>query len=79
MEIVNLSMRSRAPSPLSLDVGGAPVGVSLGVGGALSTRDYNDLSNKPSIEGHVLVGDSLLPEIGVRDITPQDIDRIIFG
>ncbi len=43
------------------------------------TNDYEKLVNKPSIEGHELVGDSTLPQIGVLDITPQQIDQIIFG
>lgn len=41
--------------------------------------DYEKAINKPSIEGHTLVGDSTLPQIGVRDVTPQQIDNIIFG
>ena len=45
----------------------------------VGTRDYNALTNKPSIEGHVLIGDSTLPQIGVNDITPQSIDIIIYG
>ena len=43
------------------------------------TNDYENLVHKPSIEGHVLVGDSTLPQIGVGDITPQEIDSIVFG
>lgn len=45
----------------------------------IGTRDYNALTNKPSIEGHTLIGDSTLPQIGVNDITPQSIDNIIYG
>ena len=41
--------------------------------------NYNDLENKPSIERHVLVGDSTLEEIGVRNITLQSIDQLIYG
>ena len=43
------------------------------------TGDYRRLENKPSIEGHTLIGDSTLPEIGVNLITEQDIDQIIYG
>lgn len=64
----------------TLDFGGGLDG-NLDIGGVtvVCNDDYEALKNKPSIEGHVLVGDSLLHEIGVGDITPQDIDRIIFG
>ena len=36
-----------------------------------SQKDYNyeDLINKPSIQGHELSGDSTLPEIGVEEIS----------
>ena len=43
------------------------------------TNDYERLIHKPSIEGHTLVGNSTLPQIGVHDITEQDIDQIIYG
>ena len=43
------------------------------------TNDYNKLINHPSIEGHTLIGDSTLPQIGVNDITEQAIDQIIYG
>lgn len=43
------------------------------------TFDYEELHNKPSIEGTVLVGDRTLPEIGVHTLTEQEIDTIIYG
>lgn len=42
---------------------GIPTLISDGAG----TTDYNRLRNKPSIEGHELVGDSSLEDIGVTD------------
>lgn len=44
---------------------------------ASGTNDYNDLINKPSIEGVELVGDKTLEELGVEALTPQEIDAII--
>lgn len=41
--------------------------------------DYNQLSNKPSIENTVLSGNKTLAQIGIGDITPQEIDDILFG
>ena len=44
---------------------------------ANGTNDYNDLANKPSIEGVELIGDKTLEELGVEALTPQEIDAII--
>ena len=41
------------------------------------TNDYNDLINKPSIEGVELVGDKTLEELGVEALTNAEIDAII--
>ena len=41
--------------------------------------DYTSLENKPSIEGTTLVGDKLLPEINVHDVTEQFIDALVYG
>lgn len=45
--------------------------------------DYVVLSNKPKINGVVLVGDRSSSEIHVQDemdeITEQDIDKILYG
>ena len=48
--------------------------IELSVNG---TNDYNDLINKPSIEGVELIGDKTLEELGVEALTPQEIDAII--
>ena len=42
-------------------------------------NDYNALQNRPSIERHLLEGDSTLEQIGVDLITAQAIDQIIYG
>lgn len=41
--------------------------------------DYPPLRNKPMIEGNVLIGDKTYGELGLNEITPQEIDEIIFG
>ena len=80
MRRLRMSIRS-TPDPIGLAVSTAgPVAAHLCVGRhIIGATDYEELTHKPSIEGHVLIGDSTLPQIGVGDITPQDIDRIIFG
>lgn len=48
-----------------------------------STSDYNDLLNLPSIEGNVLKGDKTFIQLGLNEITPQEIDdmfdELIYG
>lgn len=49
----------------------------------VSTSNYEDLFNKPSINGVVLTGNRTSAQIKVQDmmeeITEQDIDNMIFG
>ena len=78
MEKIRLKVSTGAAVPL--DIGGTdPLPVGLGINRFRPTGDYRDLEHKPSIEGHTLIGDSLLPQIGVHTVTPQDIDNIIYG
>lgn len=42
-------------------------------------KDYDNLMNKPAIEGVQLQGDKSFSELGLAEITPQDIDNIIYG
>ena len=44
--------------------------------GGGGTKDYNKLINHPMIEGNTVVGDKTFYELGLLDITPQDIDDI---
>lgn len=47
-------------------------------GGSGGSSDYEDLSNKPSINGHVLVGNSTLTDIGLGNINnTSDADKPI--
>ena len=39
-------------------------------------RDYNRLDNKPAIDGHTLVGNSALSDIGVNAITDDEIRQL---
>ena len=55
--------------------------LKLRIGNAMphgGTTDYNDLSNKPSIEGHELVGDSTIQEIGVDALSVTEIEKILY-
>ena len=78
--MTELVLSIEGAAELGLGIGGDPE-LALGIerGGGSGTSNYEGLTNKPKIEGHTLVGDSTLRQIGVGDVTPQDIDRIIFG
>lgn len=43
------------------------------------SNDYNELNNKPKIEGVRLVGNKTFPELGLSAITEQEIDNLIYG
>lgn len=54
-----------------------------GLNGQLSDdivhKDYEELTNKPSINGVTLIDDKSFEDLGMSAITPQEIDDIIFG
>lgn len=76
MNEITLEMQSKTAMDLDISSGGS---IQLGIERSSGTSNYEALVNKPKIEGHTLIGDSTLDQIGVGDITPQDIDIIIYG
>ena len=44
---------------------------------AAGTRDYNQLVNKPKINGHELVGDKSFSDLGMRRVTSGEIIDIL--
>lgn len=52
---------------------------SMGEMQIIETGDYEKLKNLPKIEGHVLIGDKTYSQLGLDDLTPQEIDEIIYG
>ena len=47
---------------------------TIGAGG---TRDYNKLLHRPSIEGHVLEGESSLEDISVYSLSNIEIEKLL--
>ena len=45
----------------------------------LRQKSYNDLIDKPRINDVPLQGNKTLAELNFNEITPQEIDNIIFG
>ena len=46
-------------------------------GSSAGTDDYNNLKNKPSLNGAVLVGDISFADIGIYALSEIEIDSII--
>ena len=42
------------------------------------TNDYNDLINKPMIEGNILENDKTYEELGLNRITNSDLESILL-
>lgn len=45
----------------------------------IATNDYNKIINKPSIEGITLQGDKTFSQLGLDELTEQEIDKILYG
>ena len=77
-ETIDIDIEINTDSSIDTDIqtsdGEIDTDIDISTGG---TNDYNDLINKPSIEGVELVGDKTLEELGVEALTPQEIDAII--
>lgn len=65
---------------IQTNIDGGEIGVFYNTGG---TGDYNALSNKPKINGVVVAGEKVGSDYRLQDkmgeVTPQDIDEIIYG
>ena len=77
-ETIDIDIEINTDSSIDTDIqtsdGEIDTDIEVSTGG---TNDYNDLINKPSIEGVELVGDKTLEELGVEALTPQEIDELL--
>ena len=53
--------------------------LSLEIGRASGTSNYEALVNKPSIEDVTLVGNKTFKQLGLEAMTQQEIDQMIYG
>lgn len=64
-----------------MDIITAALAASMsGGGGGTGTDDYNDLSNKPKINGVALAGNKSLSDLGIVDATAlsnEELDTIM--
>lgn len=42
------------------------------------TTNYEELINKPSIEGHELIGDKSFKQLGMDTLSVQEIEKILY-
>ena len=57
------------------------IAASMSVGTVVirdGTNDYNELENKPSIEDRTLEGNKTFEELGMRPMTVQEVERILY-
>ena len=77
-ETIDINIEINTDSSIDTDIqtsdGEIDTDIEISTG---ETNDYNDLINKPSIEGVELVGDKTLEELGVEALTPQEIDALL--
>ena len=56
----------------------APMNASFGEVMKVSTSDYEELYNKPSIEGRTLLGDQTMRQLGVDTLSVQEIEKLLY-
>lgn len=77
-DTVTVQQRDNFPvriTEIHMDV---PVGLP-GRDGKDGATDYEELTSKPSIEGTTLTGNKTFEDLGLRPMTLQEIDAIIYG
>ena len=55
-----------------------PMKASFGEVHKVSTSNYEELFNKPSIEGRTLLGDQTMRQLGVDTLSVQEIEKILY-
>lgn len=73
--MIRLKLSNGADVKINLNSKGADrIALTNTTGGGV--RDYNRLDNKPAIDGHTLVGNSALSDIGINEITDDEIRKL---
>lgn len=75
---MRVEMTVKGSTPITAQVGGKSA-LKAGLSAPHGTSYYPALIDKPKIEGVTLEGDKTFGELGLGDITPQDIDKMLFG
>ena len=78
---INVSLRESGTDISFTDDG--PFDASFGAVEKVSTSNYEELFNKPILNGNTIIGDKVSADYHLQDrmdeITPQDIDKLFYG
>ena len=73
---IRLTVAENDAVTLGLDSGDNAV-LNVGSTTVVSVNDYNDLRNKPSIEGVALEGDKTFEELNLQSLTNQELEAML--
>lgn len=74
-----LSSNGKLSGSLSNNHGSLSASLRSTNGGTVTEKDYNKLDNKPSINTHILVGDSNFEDIGLHFMTNVELQQLLGG
>lgn len=64
---------------VTMDEGDSLINSDFGEIQQVAVGSYEHLSDKPKIEGHVLIGDQTFRQLGLDEITPGEIDDMMLN
>ena len=73
---IKLTVAENDAVTLGLD-SGDNAALNVGSTTVVSVNDYNDLRNKPSIEGVELVGDKSFEELNLQSLTNSELENML--
>ena len=73
---ITLTVSTNDAVTLGLD-SGDNAALNVGSTTVVSVNDYNDLCNKPSIEGVTLEGDKTFEELNLQSLTNQELEAML--
>lgn len=73
---IRLTVAENDAVTLGLD-SGDNAALNVGSTTVVSVNDYNDLRNKPSIEGVTLEGDKTFEELNLQSLTNQELEAML--
>ena len=73
---ISLDLDAAADVPMAVEI---PSDLVFETSQGIGLHNYNQLLNKPKINGETLVGNKTLADLRFPVITEQEIDKLIFG
>lgn len=73
---IKLTVAENDAVTLGLD-SGDNAALNVGATTVVSVNDYNDLRNKPSIEGVELIGDKSFEELNLQRLTNTELENML--